>query len=330
MIVSQNRPDDSTSDDSTPLVQSTVTTQISQAHLYNQTEANMANCINELTANNVANSNAKPITTVPLITASNVSSLRRLHSMPTQCESDIVPIPIMRSVVGKPPVPERNADLIMKVGGKRIPPPPPPRTSSRSPLASPTSPNVPQIMPTVNENETKDAALAATVSALPASTAAVDSGGETSSGNESGNDNMQRQVALEMRHQELLKKQKVLQEQYQRLQQMSKMPSVDMATATGPGSLPVTSNMVALQKMGSESNIQQKISLTLTAASDNGSGGSTTAPGNGPSSLVMNEKMMLLNRANSTNGATGPNNTSNSTSNSTVTTTKQVYETEIL
>lgn len=44
---------------------------------------------------------------------------------------------------GKPPVPERNAELLTKVAGqKRVPPPPPPRTSSRSPLASPTSPGV--------------------------------------------------------------------------------------------------------------------------------------------------------------------------------------------
>lgn len=45
------------------------------------------------------------------------------------------------------------------------------------------------------------------------------------SGSESANsqdNNSQRQLQLEMRHQELLKKQKALQEQYQRLQQMSK------------------------------------------------------------------------------------------------------------
>ncbi|XP_061393423.1 coiled-coil domain-containing protein CG32809-like [Musca vetustissima] len=329
---------------STPLVQSTVTTQISQAHLYNQNEANLANCINELTAqNNVANSSTpnavnKPIPVVPLITASNVSSLRRLHSMPTQCEGDIIPIPIMRTAVAKPPVPERNAELIMKVG-KRIPPPPPPRTSSRSPLASPTSPNVPQIMPTVNETEAKDGANAAivTAAAVASSSAAVDSGGETSSGNESGNDSMQRQVALEMRHQELLKKQKVLQEQYQRLQQMSKMPSVDMTAAAAAAAASAAGAPVPLQKMGSESNIQQKISLTLTpAAGDNGQGGNTTtttlgviAPGNGPSSLVANEKI-ILNRANSTNGGTTGTVTNTGSSGTNTTTTKQVYETEIL
>jgi SRC kinase signaling inhibitor 1 len=46
-----------------------------------------------------------------------------------------------------------------------------------------------------------------------------DSGSES---NNSQDNNSQRQLKLEMRHQELLKKQKQLQEQYQRLQQMSK------------------------------------------------------------------------------------------------------------
>ncbi|XP_065226274.1 coiled-coil domain-containing protein AGAP005037 isoform X2 [Planococcus citri] len=52
-------------------------------------------------------------------------TLRRLHSFP--------------SADNKPPVPERNVDS----SGKRIPPPPPPRTSSKSPLASPTNPSAP-------------------------------------------------------------------------------------------------------------------------------------------------------------------------------------------
>jgi SRC kinase signaling inhibitor 1 len=46
-----------------------------------------------------------------------------------------------------------------------------------------------------------------------------DSGSES---NNSQDNNSQRQLQLEMRHQELLKKQKQLQEQYQRLQQISK------------------------------------------------------------------------------------------------------------
>ncbi|EZA55912.1 Coiled-coil domain-containing protein [Ooceraea biroi] len=43
----------------------------------------------------------------------------------------------------KPPVPERNAELLQLASARRVPPPPPPRTSSRSPLASPTSPQLP-------------------------------------------------------------------------------------------------------------------------------------------------------------------------------------------
>lgn len=39
-------------------------------------------------------------------------------------------------------------------------------------------------------------------------------------------DGVQRQMALELRHQELLKKQKVLQEQYSRLQEMSKASGI--------------------------------------------------------------------------------------------------------
>lgn len=314
------------------MIQSTVTTQIAQARLYNQSEAGTppllmaANCVSELQQqfNNIAlmnQNNTAPIT-VPMITTNANSSLRRLHSMPTQCESDIVPIPVMRNM-GKPPVPERNAELIMKVGGKRIPPPPPPRTSSRSPLASPTSPNVPKPMPTVNETDTKDSQQNAN----------VDSGGENSSGNESGNDNAQRQVALEMRHQELLKKQKMLQEQYQRLQQMSKMSSVDMSSGSGTN-LDPNNQPTQLKKMGSESNIQQKIGLTLTTNDSTVAGNMVV---NNTSSLSTNSSSstseLLVNNRNANdklsnnklnNGGSGATATTNST------TTKQVYETEIL
>ncbi|KAM7350777.1 coiled-coil domain-containing protein CG32809 isoform 6-T10 [Cochliomyia hominivorax] len=329
---SEIRPDDSTSDDSTAMVQSTVTTQISQARLYNQSEAGTppllmaSNCVSELQQqfNNIAinNQNNTAPNTIPMITATNVSSLRRLHSMPTQCESDVVPIPIMRNIA-KPPVPERNAELIMKVGGKRIPPPPPPRTSSRSPLASPTSPNVPQTMPTLNEIESKDSSLNVT----------VDSGGENSSGNESGNDNVQRQVALEMRHQELLKKQKMLQEQYQRLQQMSKMPSVDISSASATNLDP--NNQQSLKKMGSESNLQQKLNLTVNANDLSGntnnainisnlSSASSTSSNELFNNRNANDKLVNT-KLNNTNGGSGAN-----IANTNSTTTKQVYETEIL
>lgn len=90
-------------------------------------------------------------------------TLRRLHSYPSSSDTDTSP-PIARlqalslqdqqqlSQSGmpqsflpgqKPPVPERNAELLQLASARRVPPPPPPRTSSRSPLASPTSPQLP-------------------------------------------------------------------------------------------------------------------------------------------------------------------------------------------
>lgn len=174
------------------------------------------------------------------IPANNTSSLRRLHSYPSGSDTDTSPPQQkMRSATGKPPVPERNAELLTKVGQKRVPPPPPPRTSSRSPLASPTSPNVPQRMPSVSENEQNN-------------------GDDNSSGNESTNsqDHSQRQHVLEARHQELLKKQKQLQEQYARLQQISKTGSLP----------PPTSDPMKLKKTGSESNLPQKMGLNMAVS----------------------------------------------------------------
>lgn len=74
--------------------------------------------------------------------------------------------------------------------------------------------------------------------------------GGNSSGNESSN-SQERQAALEMRHQELLKKQKQLQEQYARLQQISKT-----------GSLPSDQ----LKKTGSDSNLPQKLGLNMAVS----------------------------------------------------------------
>ncbi|CAK9826948.1 Coiled-coil domain-containing protein CG32809 [Anthophora retusa] len=94
-------------------------------------------------------------------TAANTGgTLRRLHSYPSSSDTDTSP-PIARLQVSlqeqpslptlpqgfvpgqKPPVPERNAELLQLASARRVPPPPPPRTSSRSPLASPTSPQLP-------------------------------------------------------------------------------------------------------------------------------------------------------------------------------------------
>jgi hypothetical protein len=79
------------------------------------------------------------------------------------------------------------------------------------------------------------------------------------SGSESANsqDNSQRQLQLELRHQELLKKQKQLQEQYQRLQQMSKN-----AIPLAPNS-----NSNEIKKTGSESNLPQKMGLNMSVSS---------------------------------------------------------------
>lgn len=207
--------DSSTDDSSQNLSQpinNTVTTQISQATIYSTNELAPPN-------NN------------------NTSSLRRLHSYPSGSDTDTSPPQQkLRSVPGKPPVPERNAELISKVINKRAPPPPPPRTSSsKSPLASPTSPCVANNMPIASDNEQNNG----------------NGDGGNSSGNESSN-SQERQVALEIRHQELLKKQKQLQEQYARLQQISK-------------SGPIPSND-SLKKTGSESNLPQKMGLNMAVS----------------------------------------------------------------
>lgn len=134
-------------------------------------------------------------------------SLKRLHSYPSGSDTDTSP-PQPRPM-GKPPVPERNSELLSKVAHKRTPPAPPPRTSSRSPLASPTSPSLPSKIEMLSEQ-------AAHVNAQIQQAQKMDP----------TQDGMQRQMALELRHQELLKKQKVLQEQYSRLQEMSKVSGI--------------------------------------------------------------------------------------------------------
>lgn len=168
------------------------------------------------------------------------SSFRRLHSYPSGSDTDTSP-PQQKLRLGaaaKPPVPERNAELITRVMNKRAPPPPPPRTSSsKSPLASPTSPNV-------------------SLDQLHGQAAGVDNnngdaGNSSGSGTESSNSG-ERQAALEYRHQELLRKQKQLQEQYARLQQISK---------TGP--IPCEE---LLKKTGSESNLPQKMGLNMAVS----------------------------------------------------------------
>ncbi|XP_049541962.1 coiled-coil domain-containing protein AGAP005037 isoform X2 [Anopheles darlingi] len=215
--VNDHRPDDSTSDDSSQTLQNSITTKTSQTQLY-PTESVSANV-----------------------------GLRRLHSYPSGSDTDTSPPQPNRPTTGKPPVPERNAELLSKMNNKRVPPPPPPRTSSRSPLASPTSPHVPhhrghqqQASVTLSDCEQQHRTSEAT-----------DSGSESVC-----SDNSQRQLALELRHQELLKKQRQLQEQYQRLQQMSKN-----AVPLAPGSMGHD-----IKKTGSESNLSLKMNYNMAVS----------------------------------------------------------------
>lgn len=101
-------------------------------------------------------------------------------------------------------------------------------------------------------------------------------------------------MALELRHQELLKKQKQLQEQYARLQQISKnsaLPTNDM-----------------LKKTGSESNLPQKMGLNMAV---------TGSMKNLNADVTIVEAHKNDRNQKESAAATG-------------TTTKQVYETDIL
>lgn len=256
--------DDSTSDDSSQTLQqiNTVTTQLSQTHHY-------------------------PIDT---LAAPNNVGLRRLHSYPSGSDTDTSPPQQLRPTSGKPPVPERNSELLSKVSNKRVPPPPPPRTtSSRSPLASPTSPNVPIRVPSLGGDNDQN-----------------NGDGGNSSGGESNHsqDSAQRQMALELRHQELLKKQKQLQEQYARLQQISKnsaLPASDMLKKTGSESnLPVKMGL-NMAVSGSMKNLNADVTIVEAHKNDR------------------NQKELAA--------VQGTNTTATLT---TTTTTKQVYETDIL
>lgn len=328
------RPEDSASDESAQAaVQSTVTTQISQARLFTEANINMQQASSNSMVIALSTGASAPRghgtgTVVgdgvlshqqsqqQLRANTNTGSLRRLHSIPSESDNEFPPASLANgggvSSSIKPPIPERNADLITKVGHKRIPPPPPPRTSSRSPLASPTTPNVPQSI----------VATAAT-SIESVLISGDNSSGNDSSGNESGNDHVQRQVALEMRHQELLKKQKLLQEQYQRLQQMSKLPSVDISCSSQEN--------VGVKQLGSETvNIQQKIAaLNLACESSGGTAVATETAAATNGVLISDATGGVVGGV--VGGGLGVGGTvAAAAAGSTSMTTKQVYETEIL
>ncbi|XP_016990984.1 coiled-coil domain-containing protein CG32809 isoform X2 [Drosophila rhopaloa] len=376
------RPEDSASDESAQAaVQSTVTTQISQARLYTEASVNMQQAITGSMVIAVASgsvpaqalrgvlthqhsqsqqsyqSQSQPQPQPQLMVHTNMGSLRRLHSYPSESDSELPGPPtgsrasemVLANGGGsssKPPVPERNAELITKVGHKRIPPPPPPRTSSRSPLASPTSPNMPQNLAaaatttaTINVNvnvNSNENTTGNSVMADPVVASGDTSSGDNSSGNESGNDHVQRQVALEMRHQELLKKQKLLQEQYQRLQQMSKLPSVDV-----PQTQDMAGGSNTLRKLGSETNIQQKIAALSLACEASGAAAAAAAAAAATNGVLVSDATSgavggalgggaAAGAAGAGAAAVHSNLNLNSQHQTAPTTTKQLYETEIL
>lgn len=158
-------------------------------------------------------------------------TLRRLHSYPSS-----------EGGSGKPPVPERGADLL----NKRVPPPPPPRTSSRSPLSSPTGPSVPPRGSPIR----REAAPRTSVN-NPPPLASNSSSCESVNSQEGVQHQQSRQELLELRHQELIRKQRALQEQYNRLQQLQRAPPPDL---------------LQLKKTGSESNLLAKMGLGLSMA----------------------------------------------------------------
>lgn len=162
-----------------------------------------------------------------------MGTLRRMHSYDGQQPQ------------GKPPVPERNSELVAQVTGRRVPPPPPPRTSSRSPLASPTSP-----LPLPRTGIPGNNQLAATNAASNSSSC--------ESVNSQDGTIKNRNHQLDQRHQELLRKQKALQEQYARLQKLQQTNTTTPLTTLNDASL--------LKKTGSEGNLLLKMNLNIAPA----------------------------------------------------------------
>lgn len=245
-----------------------------------------------------------------LTVSTATGSLRRLHSYPSGSDTDNSPPiqPLQKDigkVASKPPVPERNAELLQQISGKRVPPPPPPRTSSKSPLASPTSPNVSPRSPaaglqhiqnvqnmiekpyqsqfeqatqnlgltTLRRNPINRATSKEKSQTLPrniGSNLQVTSDSDVISASNSSScesvnsqdGSKKRKDELEQRHQELLKKQRALQEQYARLQQLQRGNN----TAVVP---PAPDQL--LKKTGSESNLLQKTGLQLSTSQMTGS-----------------------------------------------------------
>ncbi|XP_031342577.1 coiled-coil domain-containing protein CG32809-like isoform X13 [Photinus pyralis] len=121
-----------------------------------------------------------------------------------------------------------------------------------------------------------------------------------------------RKEELEQRHQELLKKQRALQEQYARLQQLQRGNNTLAVVPPAPDQL--------LKKTGSESNLLQKMGLQLATTQMTGSLThlpSTTSIGNNSTSTSTTQSL---------SSTTADNTTENNINSS----TNKVYETDIL
>ncbi|XP_067006011.2 coiled-coil domain-containing protein AGAP005037 isoform X4 [Anabrus simplex] len=320
------------------------------------------------------------------------SSLRRLHSYPSSSDgggNSPPTVPLSRlQVTGpadppkspatspKPPVPERNSELLSHLAGRRVPPPPPPRTSSRSPLASPTSPSLPPrgqhppnqpqmgvgggtllrrggpgrsslreplrgspgislpLEPKPPSEETGN--TLGNFNPLSASNSSSCESVNSQEGLQNKSGNKARQEILEQRHQELLRKQRALQEQYARLQQLQRGGAGGLTVIPPPDLL--------LKKTGSESNLLAKMGLGhgLTAAAPiSGSlthlaavAAANQQPIMQPSGQQQQQKSES-NTSSATAGttaeatSTAPAITSDATT-TTTTTTNKIYETDIL
>lgn len=298
-----------------------------------------------------------------LTVSTATGSLRRLHSYPSGSDTDNSPPiqPLQRLQVdsktaSKPPIPERNAELLQHIAaGKRIPPPPPPRTSSKSPLASPTSPSLPPRSPAVglqhiqnvqsmvdkpqsqfeaatqnlglgtlrrniaNRSSIKDKAqtLPRNIGSnlqIPSDSDPISASNSSSCesvNSQDGSKKSTRKEELEQRHQELLKKQKALQEQYARLQQLQRGNNTLTVVPPAPDQL--------LKKTGSESNLLQKMGLQMT-----------TTPMTGSLTHLPNT-VSAASTKNTTSTTEASSSDEQSTSNTAnTTTTNKVYETDIL
>ena len=200
----------------------------------------------------------------------------------------------------KPPVPERHPEL----SGKRIPPPPPPRTSSKSPLASPTNPSASiRLVGSPPRKGSLGSLTKILKDKLEQPSVSTSSSCESINSQEGAQQTSSRHEQMEQRHQELLRKQKALQEQFTRLQQLQKTPPPDL---------------LQLKKTGSESNILGKIGLGL----------STTPISNSLSQLGLQQQP--TSNTEKTAEASSSDSSTSTASTTTTTSKTKIYETDIL